>query len=154
MKQTSKWITVVAALGFSASLAVAGTSFGEGHGRGLKGKGRGDFGAKLAGKLNLTDAQQEQWKAIRKGSHEQNAAFFQQARQTMQDFRAAKQASDTTKMDSLMQTLQSQRAQMKQIRDAEKQQLLNILNADQRAQFQALEAQRAERGKGHGRQRK
>ena len=143
MKKTSKWITVVAAVGLSASLAFAG----EGHGHGMKGERHGGFGMKLASKLNLTDAQKEQWKAIRKSSREQNAAFFQTSRQTMKDFRAAKEAGDTAKMDALKQTLQSQRAQMKQIRDAEEQQLLNILTAEQRAQFQTLKAQRAERGK-------
>jgi len=143
VKQTSKWITVVAAVGLSASLAFAG----EGHGHGMKGRDRGGFGMKLASKLNLTDAQKEQWKAIRKSSREQNSAFFQQSHQTMKEFRAAKEAGDTAKVDALKQTLQSQRAQMKQIRDAEETQLLNILTAEQRAQFQTLKAQRAERGK-------
>lgn len=141
MKQTSKWITVMAAVGLSATLAFAG----EGHGRGMKGKGHGEFSMKLASKLNLTDAQKEQWKAIRKSSREQNGAFFQQARQTKQDFHAAKKAGDTAKADALKQTLQSQRAQMKQIRDAEEAQLLNILTAEQRTQYQTLKAQRAER---------
>ena len=143
MKQTSKWITVVAAVGLSASLALAGT--GEGHG--FKGHRHGGFGMKLAAKLNLTVAQKEQWKAIRKSSREQNSAFFQQSRQTMKDFRAATEAGDTAKTDALKQTLQSQRAQMKQIRDADETQLLNILTVEQRAQFQTLKAQRAERGK-------
>jgi Spy/CpxP family protein refolding chaperone len=145
VKQTSKWITVAAALGLSASLAIAGT--GHGHG-GFNGKGHGERGMKLASKLNLTDAQKEQWKAIRKSSHEQNSTFFQQSRQTMQDFRAAKQAGDTAKMDTLKSTMQSQRAQMKQIRDAEEAQVLNILTAEQRTQYQTLKAQRAEKGKG------
>lgn len=147
MKKTSKWITVVAAVGLSASLAIAGTSFGEGHGRGMNGKGHGEYGSKFASKLNLTDAQKEQWKAIRKSSREQNSAFFQQSHQTMQDFRAAKKAGDTAKADALKSTMESQRAQMKQIRDAEQAQLLNILTAEQRAQYQTLKAQRAERGK-------
>lgn len=141
MKKTSKWITVMAAVGLSASLAFAGT------GHGFKGGRHGGYGMKLASKLNLTDAQKEQWKAIRKSSREQNAAFFQTSRQTMQDFRAAKKAVDTAKTDALKQTLQSQRAQMKQIRDAEETQLMNILTAEQRAQYQTLKAQRAERGK-------
>lgn len=143
MKQTSKWITVVAAVGLSATLAIAGT--GEGHGRGMRGKGHGGFGMKLASKLNLTDTQKEQWKAIRKSSREQNSAFFQESRQTMKDFRAAKEAGDTAKADALKQTLQSQHAQMKQIRDAEETQLMNILTTEQRAQYQTLKAQRAER---------
>jgi Spy/CpxP family protein refolding chaperone len=146
VKKTSKWITAAAVLGLSASLAFAGTTTGEGHSHGFGGEGRHHHGfGKLASKLNLTDAQKGQWKAIRKSSHEQNAAFFQQSRETKKEFFAAKKAGDTAKADSLKATLQSQRAQMKQIRDAEEQQFTKILTPDQSAQFQALKAAHAAR---------
>lgn len=146
MKKTSKWITAAAVLGLSASLAFAGTTMGEGHGHGFEGKGRHHHGfGKLAKKLNLTDAQKDQWKAIRKSSHEQNAAFFQQSHATMKEFFAAKKAGDTAKADSLKATVESQHAQMKQIRDAEEQQFTKILTPDQSAQFQTLKAARAAR---------
>jgi len=144
VKNTSKWITAAAVVGLSATLAFAGTGMGEGHGHGFKGRHHHQF-SKLATKLNLTDAQKEQWKAIRKSSYEQNAAFFQQSRQTMQEFHAAKKAGDTAKADSLKATLQSQRAQMKQIRAAEDQQFSKILTTEQSAQYQALKAERAAR---------
>jgi Spy/CpxP family protein refolding chaperone len=144
VKNTSKWITAAAVVGLSATLAFAGTGMGEGHGHGFKGRHHHQFG-KLASKLNLTDAQKDQWKAIRKSSHEQNAAFFQQSHQTMQEFRAAKKAGDTAKADSLKATMQSQRAQMKQIRAAENEQFSKILTAEQSAQYQALKAERAAR---------
>jgi Spy/CpxP family protein refolding chaperone len=144
VKTNSKWITAAAVLGLSASLAFAGTTaMGEGHGSG--GKGRHHWGSKLASKLNLTDAQKSQWKAIRKSSFEQNKAFFQQSRQTRMDFHAAKKAGDTAKADSLKATIESQHAQMKQIRAAEEQQLVKILTPDQSTQFQALKAERAAR---------
>ena len=151
MKINSKWITAAAVAGLSATLAFAGPNGngGEGHRHGFGGK-RGGFEQKLAAKLNLTDAQKEQWKSIRKTSREQNAAFFQQAHQTMEQFHAAKKANDTASMESLKPAMQSQRAQMKQIRDAERQQFVNILTAEQRAQFDALKAQRGERS--HDRQ--
>jgi Spy/CpxP family protein refolding chaperone len=146
VKNTSKWITAAAVVGLSATLAFAGTGMGEGHGHhGFEGKGRHHGFSKLASKLNLTDAQKEQAKAIRKSSHEQNAAFFQQSHQTMQDFRAAKKAGDTAKAGSLKATLQSQRAQMKQIRAAEDEQFAKILTAEQSAQYQTLKAERAAR---------
>ena len=154
MKSNSKWITAAAVLGLSATLAFAGTGMGEGHGHGFQGKGRHHWGSKLASKLNLTDAQKEQWKAIRKSSHEQNAAFFQQWHQTMQELRAAKKAGDTAKADSLKPTLQSQRAQMKQIRAAEEKQFVTILTAEQSAQYQTLKAERAARHAAHESQEK
>jgi Spy/CpxP family protein refolding chaperone len=145
VKTNSKWITAVAALGLTATLAFAGTTLGNGNGHGFEGKGHHHWGSKLASKLNLTDAQKAQWKAIRKSSHEQNAAFFQQARQTRKDFHAAKKASDTAKVDALKPTIESQRAQMKTIRAAEEQQFVKILTPEQSTQFQALKAARAAR---------
>lgn len=154
MKKTSKWITAAAVLGLSASLAFAGTTtMGEGHGHHGKGRHHHSF-SKLAKKLNLTDAQKDQWKAIRKSSYEQNAAFFQQSREAHKEFFAAKKAGDTAKADSLKATMQSQHAQMKQIRDTEEQQFSKILTADQSAQFQALKAERAARRAARGSQQK
>jgi len=155
MKKQTKWITAAAVIALSASLAVAGTSFGEGPGHGCKGhgyaghefagRGRHHRDARLADKLNLTGAQKDQWKAIRQSSREQNEVFFQQARQTRQDFRAAKKAGDTAKADALKPTLETQRAQMEQIREANHQQFLNLLTAGQRAQFETLQAERTAR---------
>jgi Spy/CpxP family protein refolding chaperone len=147
MKTYSKWITVVAAVGLTATLAVAGTTAGEGHEHG--GMGRHAWGHKLGSKLNLTDAQKEQWKAIRKSSHEQNAAFFQQAHATMKEMHAAKQAGDTAKADALKPTLEAQRAQMKQIRAGEEQQFVNILSPEQKTQFETMKADRAARRAAH-----
>jgi protein CpxP len=148
MKTYSKWITVVAAVGLTATLAVAGTTAGEGHEHG-GGMGRHAWGHQLGSKLNLTDAQKEQFKAIRKSSHEQNAAFFQQAHATMKELRAAKEAGDTAKADSLKPAVDAQRAQMKQIRAAEEQQLVNILTPEQKTQFETMKAERAARRAAH-----
>ena len=133
-----KLVTAVAVLTLGAAVAIAAPHDGKwgGHRRG------GEMSEKLAEKLGLTDAQKEQIKAIRKETREQNAAFFQSARQTREDFRAAKEANDTAKLDALKATFQSQRAQMKQIRDAEDQRILSVLTPDQRTQFEQLKAER------------
>lgn len=151
MKNT-KWITAAAAtLALSASLAIAAPNAGNGHGWGREGgKGRQEMGARLAEKLNLTDLQKQQFAALQRDFRTANQAFFEQSRQTMQDFRAAKQAGDTAKADALKPTLDAQRAQMKQLRDAQEQKVLAILNADQRAQYEALKAERAQRHEGRG----
>ena len=135
-----KFGTAVAVTLLGASLAFAAPHEGgkEWHGK------RGQFGMLLK-QLNLTDAQKAQVKDIRKASREQNAAFFQQSRATMKEFFAAKQANDTAKLDALKPTLDAQRAQMKQIRDAEDAKISAILTAEQNAKWQQLKAQRAER---------
>ena len=141
----SKIVAAMAVLTLSASLAVAAP--GQGGHEGKRGKG-GELGAKLAQKLNLTAEQQEQIKAIHKQTREENAAFFQTARQTRQELRAAKEANDTARVDALKGTLESQRAQMKQIREAEKARVMAILTPEQRTQFEQLKAERGQRRHG------
>ena len=135
-------ITGVAVLALSASLAIAAPQLEKtwgGHHH------RGEMSQRLAQKLNLTEAQKQQLTDLHKSFHQENAAFFAQFRQTMQDFRAAKQAGDQAKIDAIKPTLQSQRAQMKSLRQAEEQKMLSILTSEQQSQFQALKAERAAR---------
>lgn len=158
MKTNSKWMTMAAVLGLTASLAVAAPTqgeFGEGHGRGHHGHGRGhkEFGAAFANKLNLTDAQKQQMKDIRQQFREQNKAFFESSRTTFEQFREAKKAGDQAKLDALKPAMEAQRAQMKQLRDQQKQRVLSILTPEQRTQYEAMkaerEAKRAEWQKNH-----
>jgi periplasmic protein CpxP/Spy len=146
-----KMISAVAVVALSATMAFAaidnegGKAWGGHRHRGHKGM----MAAHLAKKLNLTDEQKEQWKQINRSFREENKAFFEQARQTHQDFRAAKQAGDQAKMDALKSTLQSQRAQFKQLHEAQESKFVSILTAEQRAQFDALKAERAARRQQH-----
>jgi Spy/CpxP family protein refolding chaperone len=144
--KNSKWITAAAAtIALSASLAIAAPNAGNGHGWGHEGgRGRQEMGARLAAKLNLTDTQKQQWQAIQNDFRRDNASFFQQAKQTREEFHAAKEAGDTAKADALKPTLDSQRAQMKQLRDAQEQKLVALLTPEQKAQYDALKAQRRE----------
>ena len=139
----SKLITAVTVLTLGASLAIA-APHGDGKFGGKRG-GRGAFGAKLALELNLTDAQKAQIKAIHEETREQNAAFFQTSRQTMQDFRAAKKAGDTAKADSLKGAVKAAHEQMKQIRTEERQKVLSVLTPEQRTKLEALKAERKSR---------
>lgn len=148
-----KQIAAVAVLALSATLAFAGPSDGgqrhNGHGR----HGKAGFGAKFAEKLNLTDEQKARVSAIRQATKEQNAAFFESARQHRQELRAAREANDSAKAQSLAGTIEADRAQMKQIRSAEKDQIMALLTAEQRAQMDAMKAQReAHRGQRGNRQ--
>jgi Spy/CpxP family protein refolding chaperone len=101
--------------------------------------------AKLAEKLNLSEAQKQQIKDIRKASREENKAFFDNMRATRQQFREARKANDAAKLDALKQSMQSQREQMKQIREAEMTKVLAVFTPEQRAQFEAMKAERQAR---------
>jgi Spy/CpxP family protein refolding chaperone len=149
LMKNRKWIAAAAtAFVLTASLAIAGTNAGNG---GWKHEGHGGHKdeARFAEKLNLNDAQKQQWKAVEQNFRQENSAFLQQVHQTREDFHAAKKAGDTAKADSLKATVQAQKAQMKQLRNAMEPKLLAILTADQRAQFQTMKAERAARGDEH-----
>jgi len=137
---SKKWITGIAVLAVSASLAIAAPQEGKGWGGH---RGHGLMSEKLAAKLNLTDTQKQQIKDLNQQFRQDNKAFFQSFRQTMQDARAAKQANDTAKLDALKPTIDAQKAQMKQLRDAEDVKILALLTPDQQAQYKAFQAERA-----------
>ena len=136
---SKKWITGIAVLAVSASLAIAAPQQGEGWG-GHRGH-RGIMSEKLAAKLNLTDAQKAQIKTLNQQFRQDNKAFFESMRQTMKEARAAKEANDTAKLDALKPTIESQKAQMKQLREGQEAKVLSILTADQQAQYKALKAE-------------
>ncbi|MDP9195072.1 MAG: Spy/CpxP family protein refolding chaperone [Acidobacteriota bacterium] len=145
---SKKWISAAAVvLALSSTVAFAHEGRGGKHGRGGRG---GQFGEQFAKKLNLTDAQKQQISEVKKSFHEENKAFFETAGDTRRQIREAKEAGDTARLESLKATAKSQHAQMKQLRDAQKQRIEAVLTSEQRAQWQAMkaerEAKRAERG--------
>ena len=148
--KSKKFMTMAAVLALSTTVAFAAPHEGKGgrHGRG----GRAEFGARFAEKLNLTDAQKAQIKTVRQNFREQNKAFFDSSRNVFQQFREAKKANDTAKLESLKPQLEANRAQMQQLREQEKTQILAVLTPEQRTQWEALKAEReARRGqRGHG----
>jgi protein CpxP len=146
--KSKKFFTMAAVLALSTTVAFAAPHEGKGgrHGRG----GRGE--ARVFQQLNLTDAQKAQIKTIREGFREQNKAFFESSRTTFQAFREAKKANDTAKLESLKPQLEANRTQMQQLRQQERTQILAVLTPEQRAQYEALkaerEARRGQRGNG------
>jgi Spy/CpxP family protein refolding chaperone len=141
--KSKKWITMAAALTLVSTLAFAGPHEGKGgrHGR----HGGGQFGAKFAEKLNLSEGQKQQIKDAQKQFREENKAFFEQARDTRRQMREAKEAGDTAKLTQLQATAKSQGQRMKQLRDAQEQRITSFLTPDQKAQWDALKAERQAR---------
>jgi periplasmic protein CpxP/Spy len=132
-----KTMTAVAVFALGASLAFAAPGDWKGH----EGHDRAGLSEKMAQKLNLTDAQKAQVKSLEDQFRTDNAAFLQNFRQTMQDVHTAKQANDTVKLEALRPTVESQKAQMKTLRQAQRDKIRSILTADQRAQLDAMKAQ-------------
>ena len=136
---SKKWITGIAVLAVSASLAIAAPQEGKGWG-GHRGH-RGIMSEKLAAKLNLSDTQKQQIKDLNKQFRADNKAFFESMRATHQQVRAAKEANDTAKLDALKPAMESQKAQMKRLREAQEAKVLSILTPDQQAQYKSLKAE-------------
>lgn len=143
-----KMITALAVVALSGTIAFAAVDNGSGKGFG-HGHHRAMMAAHLAKKLNLTDAQKEQWKALNKSFREDNRGFLDSVRQTHLDLRAAKQAGDEAKVAELKAVAQSQHAQMKQLRQAQHEKFLSILTPDQRTQLEQLKAERQARRHNH-----
>jgi periplasmic protein CpxP/Spy len=142
-----KWMTMAAAVTLSASLAFAAPH--DGFGKGKRGRhGRGELGARMAAKLNLTDAQKQQVKDLNQSFRETNKAFFENAHALRKQARDARQANDTARLEALKPQLEAQRTQMKQMHDAKQQQILALLTPEQRTQWEAMKAEReARRGR-------
>lgn len=140
-----KWIAVVAVLTFGTSLAIAGEGGGK-HGR------KGDMG-RLAQKLNLTETQQSQLAEIKKSFRAANEPFLNEFRETMKQYREARKAGDTARVEALKPAMESQRARMQQLRAAQEQQIAAILTPEQKTQWDAMKAEHGGRkGFKHDRQ--
>jgi Spy/CpxP family protein refolding chaperone len=131
-------MTAVVVLMFGASLTVAMAQQG---GDGPRGPRRG-FIEGPGRELGLTDTQKTEISGIEKATRDANIEFFEAVRTTMGQFRAAKQANDTAKLEALKPTMDSQRTQMKQIRDDETKKIIVVLTAEQQAKFQKIRAER------------
>lgn len=143
---------VAAVVTLSATLAFAAPHEGRGKGQGRQGKA--GHGQKFAQELGLTADQQRLIEDIRKNTFAANKDFFESARTLRQEFRAARQAGDTAKIEALKAQKESQRAQFQSIRAAREQQILSVLTAEQRAKYEALKAEReSRRGEGGKRRR-
>jgi Spy/CpxP family protein refolding chaperone len=135
-----KTITAVAVLALSASLAVAAPY----EGKQRRGK-RGEFGPRLEQKLNLSDAQKQQARELRELFRAENEPLRAQFRQTFTELKAAKNANDTARVDALKGTMRSLREQMRTRRTEQREQFKALLTADQRAQLDAMKAERKQR---------
>lgn len=95
----------------------------------------GHRAGEFAGKLNLTDDQKAQIRAIREASRQQNQALFTSFRAKMTEFRQLKKANDP-KADAVKAELQAMKPQVKAARTAARDKMLSVLTPEQRTQLQ------------------
>jgi Spy/CpxP family protein refolding chaperone len=137
-----KWITAVA-----LATLVATPIFAQEHGEHRR--PMLSFTTVFAAQLSLTDAQKTQIDAIEKRSREDNATFFESARNLMEQVRAAREANDTAKLDALKPQMDANHEQMKKLHDASLAKIVAVLTADQRAKFEKIKAEHDAQKKDH-----
>lgn len=97
----------------------------------------------LMNRLELTPEQRQQMEEIHRTSRTQTQAYLDGAQRTMDAIRAARAANDADKVKALQAELDTQRAEMKELRDREIAELLNVLTAEQKARLETLKGERA-----------
>lgn len=134
-----KWIPAVAVVTLLSMTAVAQPDVE----RAARRRGpHADVGA-LVNKLNLTPEQRQQIEEIERTSRTELSAFLDASHGTMDQIRAARAAKDTEKVNALQAELESQRAQMKELRDRQDKEILALLTPEQRTQLETLKGERA-----------
>jgi hypothetical protein len=76
-----------------------------------------------------------------------NAAFLESYQKTMAEFREARQANDTAKLDALRPKVDSARAEMMKLRGAHEEKIAATFNDDQKAQWKKIKEDREARMK-------
>ena len=133
-----KTITAALAVVLGATLAFAG------HGEGHHGRGKGAI-LRFSDELNLSEAQKTQIKDMQQSFRDQNETLMNQFKQTARDYREARRSGDTAKADSLRTVFEAQKAQVQSLHKSLESQIMNVLTAEQRAKYDALKAQHAQR---------
>jgi len=108
-----------------------------------------DF-AKMAAKLNLSDAQKQQMKDIRTADRANNKQLYADFHAKLQQFQALKEANDPKAAD-VKAELEAMKPQIKAARKASRQAMLNVLTPEQRAELKSSKDSKWSHGFGHGR---
>jgi Spy/CpxP family protein refolding chaperone len=134
-----KWIPAVAVVTLLSMTAFAQPD----EARSARRRGHQADVMALVNKLNLTPEQRQQMEEIQRTSRTEMSAYLDASHATMDQIRAARAAKDTEKLKALQAELDSQRAQMKELRDRQDEEILALLTAEQRTQLESLKGERA-----------
>ena len=110
----------------------------------------GQFGARMAAALNLTDAQQTEIKSIFAEARQSSQPVRQQLKQTRQALDAAVKADDSAQIQQLSAAQGAQMGQLAAIRATAKAKMFKILTPDQQQKLSTLKASMHQRWHGRG----
>jgi Spy/CpxP family protein refolding chaperone len=110
--------------------------------RGFGGR-RGALRHVVASKLNLTDEQKSQFKALRQSTNDKNQQLFADAKAKRQEFHSLKKANDPRAAD-VKAELEALRPQLQAAKQAQHEAFLSILTPEQRTQLEQWKSRRAQ----------
>jgi len=105
------------------------------------------FTERYGAQLGLTDAQKTTIDEMEKKFDTDHADFLADYHKTMADFRAAREANDTAKMDALRPKMDSQRTEMMKLRTDQEDKIAATFTDEQKAKWSKIKEERAERTK-------
>jgi Spy/CpxP family protein refolding chaperone len=105
------------------------------------------FTERYGEQLGLTETQKNVINDLEKKFDEDHAKFLAEFRQTMSDYRAARQANDQAKIDALKPKMDEQRAEMMKLRGVQEDKIAATFTDDQKAKWSKIKEERAARMK-------
>jgi Spy/CpxP family protein refolding chaperone len=105
------------------------------------------FTERYAQQLNLTDTQKKQIDDLDKKFQEDNATFLESYQKTMSEYREARQANDTAKIQTLQPKVDSLRTDMMKLRTAHEDKIAATFTDDQKTQWKKIKEEREARMK-------
>jgi Spy/CpxP family protein refolding chaperone len=105
------------------------------------------FTERYGQQLGLTDTQKTTIDDLDKKFQEKNATFLESYAKTMAEYREARQANDTAKVDALKPKVDSMRTEMMKIRSAHEDRIAATFTDAQKAQWSKIKEEREARMK-------
>ena len=112
-----------------------------------RGKGNQTFTERYGAQLNLTDGQKKQIDELDAKFQKEHAEFLASFQKTMAEYREARQANDTAKIEAIKPKFDTQRAEMTKLRTAHEEKIAATFNDEQKAQWKKIQEEREARMK-------
>ena len=110
------------------------------------------FTERYGTQLGLTDTQKKTIDEYDKKFQEKNATFIESYQKTMMDYRTARQANDSAKIQELQPKVDSMRTEMTKLRTEHEDQIATTFTDAQKAQWSKIKEEREARMKERQRQ--
>ncbi|MEA2166566.1 MAG: periplasmic protein CpxP/Spy [Thermoanaerobaculia bacterium] len=108
------------------------------------------FTQRYGQQLNLTDDQKKQIDELDAAFQKNNATFLESYQKTMTEFREARQANDTARLDALRPKVDSLRAEMTKLRGVHEDKIAATFTDDQKTKWTKIKEEREARMKERG----